>query len=251
MLLCLASMAGLTSLAQAQPVTLSSVQFSQDSISRDDPIYAVSFEVSLPAAFPRPARTAFVKLACSNTAMRVNGSDLDDFTARQQATLTKTSLSFAAFKASCVNGQLSVSHPQLLTWLVPKIDDLSDLGDATQYGHDAKGFAITVNRLNFAVAVGPYASTAFQRVGQTLKVVANSADVAVSLTQGRAKAQPLALGDQRLGPLALNAQQPFTLHLSRDNGENWQNVTVNLAQPSLVFWTSAQPGGPANPPFTF
>jgi hypothetical protein len=246
--LCLAIVVGLTSFVQAQPVALRTVRFAQDDSFRDNPTNAVSFELPLPAAFPRPARTAFVKLECNNDAMQVTGSDLDDFTATLNATLTPTALSFGAFKASCLAGQLSVSHPQLLNWLVPTIDDLSDLGDATQYGPDSKGFAVTADRLNFAVAVGAVENTAFQRVGQTLKVVANGSDVAVSLTQGGKKAQPLALGDQRLGPLTLNAQQPFTLHLSRDNGEHWQNVTVNLAQPSLTFWTSAQPGGPAYPP---
>jgi len=244
----LTSIPGFASFAQAQQVALSFIQFTQDDSFRDNPTNAVLFELPLPAAFPRPASTASVKLECNDDAMRVTGSDLDVFTATQKAKLTTTSLSFGTFKASCLAGKLSVSHPQLLTYLVPKIDTLSDLGDATQYGPDAKGFSITADRLNFAVAVGDVESTTFQRVGQTLKVVANNADVAVSMTQGSTKAQPLALGDQRLKPLSFNAQQPFTLHLSRDNGQNWQNVTVNLAQPSLTFWTSAQPGGPANPP---
>jgi len=241
----------LLSSAQAQPLVLSHVRFSQDESFSGHATNAISFEVPLPAAFPRPASTALLKLICNNRGMDVSNTDLDTFIATQHATLTDTALNFGAFKASCVAGKLSVSHPQLLTWLVPQIDDLTDLGDATQYGHDAKGFAISADHLNFAVAVGLVESTTFQRTGATLKVTANGPDVAVSLTQGSAKALPLALGDQLFKPVALNAQQPFTLHWSDDNGENWQNITVNLAQPRLMFWTSGQPGGPANPPSDF
>lgn len=212
-------------------------------------LFQVSFDVFLPAAFPKPARTVSMNFNCYEGLTRAAGNQ-DDYTAvlklGQSQNKPPYTTRLGDLRLNCLADKLQVSHPQLWTWITPK-EFSGDIRDAVESGMfgDSLGIAMTRDRKAFAVASG-FDSISFAIAGGKLKVLAGEYDMAASASQGGAP-KPLWVAGEKSNVMPINLKKPFGVSFTDNSGKSWDNVTLDLPNNTLTLWGSAGTAG-ANPP---
>lgn len=186
---------------------------------------------TIPATFPQTAQDIALVFNCG-TELNTIASDANWSTwkAANKIQATKTSLKVGTTNASCDKQyRLTVSDPKLFSLLAPK------QYEGKLYNSGRAGFLTDASTTTFDLEFP--AQVLFSRKGNILSVTANRENLSVAFRQGEPKMIPLSFQGNNT-PVKFNAKKPFSIHITANGGKTWQNIAINLANPTISFWLS-------------
>ena len=233
-----------TVLTSASAVTISRVTLN-DAIGNRLSVPQLSFDVTFPAAFPTPAIDTTFSFDCRDGLEIVN--DDGSLARRSGAKVTKSSFQLGTLKANCEGMKLTVSDPNLMRWWTSATTDPQRLDLDVGYGATPpRPLAWTPKKDALAVDLGAFDEVTYTLKNGRISVQDGPSGGAISLSQG-GKLQPLWVDGGLRGALKLDLRKPFTLHVTRNRGETWDNLTINLAASSVSRWGSLRQAGAPMP----
>ncbi|GMA15386.1 hypothetical protein E5F05_00560 (plasmid) [Deinococcus metallilatus] len=232
----------LCSSSAASAVTLSNVTLNS-ALGNRLSVPQLKLDVTFPAAFPKPSVTTKFTFNCRD-GLEVLGDDDDGRYAKASgARVTKTSFQLGTLKASCEGMKLTVSDPRLMKWWTSSRTDpeMLDL-DVHWSAQPPRPLAWTPKKDALAIDLGAFDLVTYTLRNGRISVLDGPSHGAISVTQG-GKPQPLWVDGGLRGSLKLDLRKPFTLHVTNDEGQTWDNLTINLAANSVSRWGSLQQAG--------
>ncbi|GAA5534120.1 hypothetical protein [Deinococcus aluminii] len=224
----------------ASAVTLSNVTLNS-ALGNRLSVPQLRLNVTFPAAFPKPAVTTEFTFNCRDGLEILND---DGSSARASgARVTKTSFQLGTLKASCEGMKLTVSDPRLMQWWTSARADPERLDlDVHWSASPPRPLAWTPKKDALAVNLNGFDRVTYTLRNGRISVLDGPSHGAISVTQG-GKPQPLWVDGGLKGSLKLDLRKPFTLHVTNDEGQTWDNLTINLAANSVSRWGSLQQAG--------
>lgn len=215
-----------------------------DWLGNDTLSYVLKTEITLPASFPKPATTETVRFHCTQgyEVMGMEHAQRPAFLKAAGIQLTPTSFQLGSLKARCAGAKLTVTSPTLFNQWTTDESDPGRLGRyLSVYTRHPQPLAFTKNRDALILESGTREFT-FSLKGGSLSVLNGPGDGAASVSQGGSP-QPLWVGQGKSKALKIDLKKPFSLHMTSDGGQTWDNATLNLPGNALTRWGSKKAGG--------
>lgn len=238
--------------AQNQNVQILDVKVAPLRSLGDPTHYQATVIAPLPAAFPRPASKVELEFTCLNGLNFSSGtseSEAKAFLAYAKPTYT-TKVPFEGgvgnVKFSCTGGKMTVSSPQLAKLWTTPCPPKTACDAAKASTNVSRQLAYSANSQTLSWSIG-WDGFDLSLSGGKLRVTKGTADAAVSMTQN-GKTVPLWVSGAPAKSVPYDVKKPFTLSMTANQGELWNNVTIAPGRNTMTFWQSAGKAAGDPPP---